>query len=184
MILPLATTAIGLGANIFGQIQANKAQKQSDMYNQQRMNDVSSWFNKEYYGNYLNTDIARSALGRIDRQLKDSNKIVQNQAAAGGATPEAVIAQTGKTNNAYADAVSTLVGQGDERKNQAMYQYRGLMQPLEANQANILAGKVNSWNTFGNNVSSASGNILNAWANGAFDKKTNMGSGPTLNTGK
>lgn len=171
MILPLATAAISTGANIFGQIQANKDQKKANAFNTQRMNDVGSWFNKEYYGNYLNTDIARSALGRIGRQLKDSNKIVQNQAAAGGATPEAVIAQSDKTNNAYADAVSTLVGHGDERKNQSMYMYKGLMQPLEANQANILAGKANSWNTFGSNVASSSGNILNAWANGAFDKK-------------
>lgn len=171
MILPIATAAIGTAANIYGQFQANKAAKKAEDYNRQRMNDVGSWFNKEYYGNYLNTDAARSALGTVSRQLKESNKVVQNQAAAGGATPEAVIAQTGKTNNVYADAVNTLVSQGDERRNRAMYQYQGLMQPLQANEANILAGKANQWNTFGKNVSSAGGNIISAWANGAFDKK-------------
>lgn len=174
MIPALITAGLGTAANIFGQIQANKAAKKSEAYNSQRMNDVSAWFNKEQYGNFLNSDMARSTLSTINRQLKDSNKVVQNQAAAGGATPEAVIAQTGKTNDVYANAVNSLVGVGDERRNRAMYQYQGLMQPLQANQANILAGKVNSWNTFGNNVNSASGNILNAWANGAFDKKTKV----------
>lgn len=163
--------ALGVAGNIFGQFQANKAMKKSDAYNKQRMNDVGSWFNKEYYKNYLDTDAARSGLSRLQTQFKDASKGLANQAIAGGATPESVIAQSGQMNKTYADAVTGLVGAGDQRKDMIKSQEQQMMQPLEANQANILAGKVNQWGQFGQNVNSASGNILNAWANGAFDKK-------------
>jgi len=171
MIGALVTAGLGTAANIWGQYQANKAAGKAEAYNKQRMNDVGSWFNKEYYKNYLDTDAARSGLSRLNTQFKDASKSLANQAVAGGSTPEAVIAQSGQNQKSYADAVTGLVGAGDQRKDQLNYQYQGMMQPLQANQANILAGKVNQWNQFGQNVSSASGNILNAWANGAFDKK-------------
>lgn len=171
MIGALVTAGIGTAANIYGQFQANKAAKKSEAYNKQRMNDVGAWFNKEYYGNYLDSNAARAGLSRLQTQFKDASKSQANMAVAGGSTAEAVIAQSGQNQKSYADAVTGLVGAGDARKDHTMYQYQGMMQPLEANQANILAGKANQWNQFGQNVSSASGNILNSWANGAFDKK-------------
>ena len=167
----VATAAVGVGTSIYSSVKANKAQKKLEANNASRMNDVGSWFNKEYYKNYLETDAARSGLSRLQTQFKDASKSQANMAIAGGSTPEAVIAQSGEMNKTYADAVTGLVGAGDARKDNINYQYRGLMQPLEANQGNILAGKVNQWNQFGQNVSSSQGNILNAWANGAFDKK-------------
>ena len=171
VILPIVTAAAGVAGNIYGQIQANKAAKKAENYNAQRMNDVSSWFNKEYYGDYLNSLGGRSALSRLDSQFKDTQKGLQNNAIAGGATPEAVVAGANQVNKSYSDAITGLLGQGDANKQRALYSYQGLMQPLQANQANILAGKVNQWNQFGKNVSSASGGILDAWANGAFDKQ-------------
>jgi len=171
MIAALATAGLGAAANIFGQWQANKAAKKAEAYNKQRMNDVGSWFNKEYYKNYLDTDAARSGLSRLQTQFREASKGVANMAVAGGATPEAVIAQSGEMNKTYADAVTGMVGQGDIRKDNLKAQQQGMMQPLENNQANILAGKVQGWNQFGKNVADTSGNILNAWANGAFDKK-------------
>jgi len=162
---------VGAAANIWGQSQAEKAARKSEAYNKQRMDQLGSWFNKEYYRNYLDSDAARAGLSRLQTQFKDANKSQANMAVAGGSTPEAVIAQSGQNQKSYADAVTGLVGAGDIRKDQTMYQYKGLMQPLEANQANILAGKANQWNQFGANVNGATSNILNSWANGAFDKK-------------
>lgn len=171
LILPIVTAAAGVAGNIYGQIQANKAAKRAENYNAQRMNDVSAWFNKEYYGDYLNSLGGRSALARLDTQFKDTQKGLQNNAIAGGATPEAVIAGAGQVNKSYGDAINGLLGQGDIAKQRAMYSYQGLMQPLQTNQANMLAGKVNQWNQFGKNISGATSGILDAWANGSFDKQ-------------
>ena len=168
----------GTAANIWGMEQAKNAQQKSDAYNQQRMNNLSSWFNKEYYQNYLDSAGAKAQIARLNQQMKDSSKTLQNSAVAGGATPEAVIASQGEMNKGYNDAINNLVSIGDQRKDNVMFRYQGLMQPLEANQMNILQGKVNNWGQFAQNIGGATKGLMEAFGtggNGGFGDTANIG---------
>ena len=166
MWAPILTSALGTAANMWGQSQANKAAKQYEAFNTDRMKQLDSWFNKEYYQNYLDSATAKSALARFQNQMKDRQEALKNSAVAGGATPEAVIASQGESDKAYNDAVNNLVGMGDQRRDQTMYRYKGLMQPLEANQANILGNRVGQWQTFANNIGGAMKGLNDVWAAG------------------
>jgi len=173
ILLPsFATTALGLVGNIYAQNQANEAEKKYEAFNTNRMKDLDSWFNKEYYQNYLDSTTAKSALSRFNAQMKERQEALKNSAVAGGATPEAVIASQGESDKAYNDAVNNLVGMGDQKRDQTMYRYKGLMQPLEANQANILGNRVGQWQTFANNIGGAMKGLNDVWAAGGFDTVT------------
>lgn len=163
-MLPLVTTGLSTAANIWGQAQSAKAAKEAENYNTSRMNNLTGWFNKEYYGNYLDGGVAKAAMARYQANMKQQQDALKNSAVAGGSTAEAVIANQGEQNRNYNDAVNNLVGMGEQKKENVQTRYQGLMQPLENNQANILAGKVQNGQNVVNNVNNTAGNALLAWA--------------------
>lgn len=176
--VPMITTGLGTVAQGWGMLQGNKAMKRFDQYNTNRMNQLDSWFNREYYQNYLNSATAKSALARLRAMMNDRQGALKNTAVAGGATPEAVIAGQGDSMKMYNDAINALLGMGDQRRDQTMYRYQGLMQPLQQNQMNSLMGKVNMWNQFGTNVTNSMNGLNNAWANSgstpSYSQQTNF----------
>ena len=169
--IPYVGTGLQVLGNIYGQFQANKAQKQYDGFIKQRQNDLNAKLNTSQNQNYLDTDSARSALEQVRKNMVESRKATTNAAIQGGATPEAVIATEGNLNDKYQNAIGSIVSQGEQLKQRDKYMYEGMGQTLDNAQANSLAGKVNQWGQFGQNVGGAASGIMNAWANGAFDAK-------------
>lgn len=166
----VAGTAINAGSKVFSQIQANKAQQKSDNFLNQRRTDLAAKLNTSQNTNYLNSDAARASLELIRKNMAESRKATQNAAIQGGATPEAVIANEGKLNDKYQNAIGSLVAQGDQIKQRDKYLYEGMTPGIDNLYANSLANKVNQWGQFDQNMNSATSGIMNAWANGGFDK--------------
>jgi hypothetical protein len=170
LAIPLIATGLQVGGQIYGQIQANKAQQKNDAFLTQRRNDLAAKFNTSQNEDYLDTDAARGALEQVRKNMKEVSKATANAAVQGGSTPEAVIATQGKLQSKYQDAVTGLLTVGQQRRDRDKYLYENLGMGLDNLQAGNLAGKVAQWGTFSNNVNSAAGGIMNAWANGSFEK--------------
>lgn len=170
LAIPLIATGLQVGGQIYGQIQANNAQKKNDAFLTQRRNDLAAKFNTSQNEDPLNTDAARGALEQVRKNMKEVSKSTANAAVQGGSTPEAVIATQGKLQSKYQDAVTGLLTVGQQRKDRDKYLYENIGMGLDNLQAGNLAGKVAQWGTFSNNVNSAAGGIMNAWANGSFEK--------------
>jgi hypothetical protein len=184
LLIPLITTAISTAGNLYGQSQSQKAQARTDAALGQRMNDLDSVFNKNYYQDYLDTDVARSAISRMNTQMKDSATALRNSAVAGGATPEAVIAGQGELQKRYNEALGNMAGMGTQYKDNMLNRHDILQQSLFGQKYNALQQQVNKWGNFQSNVTNASNGILGAWAYGAFDKQpggTNPVTGLTNN---
>ena len=169
--IPFVGTGLSVAGSIFGQIQANKAQKQYDGFLSNRRKELTSKLNASQYGDYLSSDTAKSALEQIRKNMKATREATTNSAIQGGATPEAVIATEGKMQDKYQDAIGSLVAQGDQIKQRDRYMYEGLGQSLDNQQAMSNAQKIMQWGQFGQNVAGATSGIMNAWANGGFDGK-------------
>lgn len=170
MVLPLITTAVGLAGQAFGLNQSAKANKKAESYLDSRMNALSSKFATDYYQDFLDTEAARSTMGRLNSQFGEMAKNIKGSSAA-GSTAEAEIAQKDNIQNRYAQAVSNLAGMGTQRKDMISARYDANMGRLEDQKMGILEQKAANWSTFGNNVGQASDGILKAWGMGAFDKE-------------
>lgn len=170
MILPLITTAVGLAGSAFGLNQSAQANKKAESYLNSRMNALSSKFATDYYQDFLDTEAARSTMGRLNSQFSEMAKNIKGSSAA-GSTAEAEIAQKDNIQNRYAQAVSNLAGMGTQRKDMISARYDQNRMGLENKQMGILEQKAANWNTFGSNVNSATDGIMKAWGMGAFDKK-------------
>ena len=169
-LIPGVGTGLQVAGNIYGQIQANKAQKRYDAFLNQRRNDLASKLSISQNEDYLNTDAARSALEQVRKNMKEVSKATANSAVQGGATPESVIATEGKLQSKYQDAVTSLLNAGQQRKDRDKYLYEGIGTNLDNQNAANLAGKIGQWGQFGANVNQAAGNLMFSYANGGFGK--------------
>lgn len=169
-IIPLLTTLITTAATLYAQDESNKqAAKQRKRYENQlqgRVDDLNEWFNREYYRDFLDTDIARSSIRGLMQQQDRQLEAINNAAAQGGATAESNIAAKGKLNEGFADAIARLLGYGTQYKNdlRSQYDYRlqSLYQPInDLQQQRINDYALNSQNitAAGNSLSSTAGMI-------------------------
>lgn len=160
--------AIGMLGSVYGQYQANKLQKKYDNQLQQRQDNLNAKLNRSQYTNYLDTVPAKSALSIIRNNMRDNTKALANSAVQGGATPEAVIAQQGKQQTGYQNAVNSLLGQGENMKYRDKYLYESLGQNVDNLKLGSLQSKIQSWQNFGQTMSGAAGNVSSAYGAGAF----------------
>lgn len=175
MILPILSTAAGLAGQAFGLSQSQKANKKADSYLQSRMNKLDSDYAGDYYQDFLDTEAARSTMGRLNSQYKDMAQNIKGTSAA-GSTAEAEIAQKDNIQKRYGEAVSNLAGMGTQYKDNIRNRYQANRGRLEDAQMGVLESKAQNWNQFGANVGGASDGILKAWGMGAFDKVDKEGS--------
>jgi hypothetical protein len=121
MALPLIMAGIGaLGSAIGTGIQniqnANADEIAEKDYNQQRGTLIT-----DKYTNPLDLVANKALLSQMDRRLNKQEEAVANQAAAGGATFENVLAAKQASNEAMADVVSGVM-QGETARQDAIRQ--------------------------------------------------------------
>ena len=119
MSLPLLLPLIGMGISAIGTgIQASQNAKANrlaqDNYNRTR--DVLL---SDKYTNPLDLVANKALLSQMDRRLNKREEAIENQAAAGGATVENVLAAKQASNEAMADVVSGLM-QGETARQDAI----------------------------------------------------------------
>lgn len=148
LVLPLiglATSAIGTG------IQAYNNAKGAELA-EQNYNKVRGQLLTDMYANPLDSIANKALLSQMDRRLDKREKAIENQAAAGGATFENVLAAKQASNEAMADVVSGLM-QGEQARRDNL---RSQLLDIDSQRvAQQIAQKQQSgagWASLGNNV--------------------------------
>ena len=71
---------------------ANAANKQRRMLSDAKAEE-DAWFRRNYYGNYLDSSMARAALRRVEKTLHRANNQNRARAVVAGETPELALAR-------------------------------------------------------------------------------------------
>lgn len=88
-----ASAAMGLVSGVKGMFDARRAaRKQRKLLNEAKASE-SAWYKRNYYGDYMNSSMARAALKRVEKTLHSQNKQNRGYAAVNGVTPELELAR-------------------------------------------------------------------------------------------
>lgn len=171
LLIPLITTGASLVGSAFGLSKSAEANRKAESYLSSRINSLDARFNKDYYQDFLDTEAARSTMGRLNSQFTDMAKNIKSSAAS-GSTAEAEIAAKDNLQKSYADSVSSIAGMGTQYKMGLRSAYDYNRNRLEDKKMGILESKAANWNNFGSNVGKAAEGILTAYGAGAFGNGT------------
>ena len=179
MIGAIIGAAAALGSAVYGGLKsasAARAQKR-EIANQEAKNNA--WYERNYYQDYLNTSMAKSAMKRVEDSLDRRNRENQAQAVVTGATPEAIEARREGNEKVLSDTVGQLAARNDARKdsidainlnNQNNISQQRLGQE-QADEQGGAAFQQAGINTLGSIASSAAGESTGTGSNGASEYK-------------
>lgn len=116
---PLLLPLIGMGISAIGTgIQASQNAKANKLA-EQNYNRTRGLLLSDKYTNPLDLVANKALLSQMDRRLNKREEAIENQAAAGGATVENVLAAKQASNEVMADVVSGLM-QGETARQDAL----------------------------------------------------------------
>ena len=116
MIGAITGAAAALGSAVYGGIKsasAARAQKREIAAQEAKNN---AWYERNYYQDYLDTSMSKSAMRRVEDTLDRRNRENQAQAVVTGATPEAIEARREGNEKVLSDTVGQLAARNDARK--------------------------------------------------------------------
>lgn len=161
---PLTMMLLGGGVsvlgNLFGLGGSAKASKKYDSYLSAMNNRVNAFYNNKLYGDYLDTEEAKSALRLLTEQQKEANDDLKSSAAITGASAEKQVAQKDKLNKNYTQAVTGFAGQGGQLKRQYADQYRQERGRMDMMKLQNMMMKMQNWNQLGQNASGIGQNMM------------------------
>ncbi len=133
--------ALGIGASIFGGINASKAMKKVKKNLEGQLKENQNWYDRRY-----NEDATQRADAQRILTITNDNIRQRNQAAAGaqavmGGTEESVAAAKAANNQVLADATSQIAVNGERRKDQIESQYLQTKSELNDKLREIEIGK-------------------------------------------
>jgi len=149
-----AVAIAGLAAQGFGMLKKNQADKELQAKQEginSRMNDLTNWYQGEASKDFLDTDSAQSTLGNIREQYDKALDTGNNNAAKGGLTAEAKVAQQGTLQEKYNDALRNLSGYGTQYKQSLNRDYANSLQQTYNNNSSTFKPASDSWQNFMNN---------------------------------
>jgi hypothetical protein len=106
-----------------------------------RENDITSLFNKEYSKDFLQTDVAKSALKDISENYQNTLRNNEKNVVKGGGTTESQLASREAANDTYNDALSKLTSYGTQYRDSLRQNYEAQMGQLFGVKANALQQK-------------------------------------------
>lgn len=147
-LLGLAASAIGAGVKAAQGAKANKIAEDDYRRSKERLF-------LEKYANPLDSVTNKAILSQMDRRLNKYEERVENQAAAGGATFENVLAAKQAGNDAMADVVSGMMQGEQARQDRFTQQLLNLDSQRTAQQIAAKRQSGDAWAQLGNNVFSS-----------------------------
>lgn len=162
----LPTVAGGIGA-IWAQRKAGRiADRAKSQYElgmeslfSQQQDSLDAYLKPGMYENYMQSEMAQSALAQARDQIKKQADAVRGGVASTGATPEAAIAAATRGSEQYSDLINRMYGQGTQYRDRArgMYQQgvQNLLQGRMGHQGTLLQfgmDKAQGYNQLGQNL--------------------------------
>ena len=109
-MLNLFLTALPLLGNYLFSQKNKKQSQQTIQTNQkryeQKLSQLDSLFNRNYYSNILDRSDVRGLLGNLREQMSETTRNLKNKATITGATPETVVTVQKSQNQAYGNAAT------------------------------------------------------------------------------
>ena len=109
-MLNLFLTALPLLGNYLFSQKNKKQSQQTIQTNQkryeQKLSQLDSLFNRNYYSNILDRSDVRGLLGNLREQMSETTRNLKNKATITGATPETVVTVQKSQNQAYGNYLS------------------------------------------------------------------------------
>lgn len=153
--------ALGVGAQIFSAIKGGQANKANQKLLDRRYKENESFYNNNVNKDFLQTNAAKGMFERLRKNLRDSNKVVDNSAAVHGGTAEATIAAKSKNQENHNNSVNDLAQKATQYQQNQEAIYRGEKANLDNQQMQINRDKAaNAANLAGN-----AANLVTAGAN-------------------
>jgi hypothetical protein len=145
MLIGLAASAIGAGIKAGQNANANKIAEENYRKSKERL-----FYEK--YANPLDSVTNKAILSQMDRRLNKYEDRIANQAAAGGATFENVLAAKQASNEAMADVVSGMMQGEQARQDKFNQQLLNIDSQRTAQQIAAKRASGDAWAQLGNNV--------------------------------
>lgn len=154
----LAISAAVTGYGMYKKGQANKkAQAEIDKQNRE-YGKLSSWYDAESSKDFMDTDVAKSTLGKINAQYKKGIEINASNAARGGATAEAQVANKAALNEKYNNVLNNMVGYGTQYQSNLKKEYGNALTTMASGQNAYNFGNVQGWGNIAGNAGEAFAN--------------------------
>ena len=174
--------AIGLGTSvaggIFGAIKANKAKKKQNRLISAQESRDDAWYNNQYYQNYMDSTEAQAAMKRVQDTLRRDNASVRAQAAVGGTTAEAQMAQQESNRQSMERTAESLAGNATQRRNyvDSVHQADG-QRTLNARMGQSQADESGASQVMSNSLAGIASAALQMYGEGKIDKSLAKGGG-------
>jgi len=152
---------LGKIGGLFGSRKDNKKhEREFGNLIQGKKNEVAGIFDQQLNQDFLDTDVAKSALNRINETMQGS--LQRNEGVMAGATDEAKIAGRTAVNKTYNESLSNLTGLGtqyrDSMRQQKMQAMMGLFGMEAQNMKDTHEQKQETWKNLMENSNDAGNN--------------------------
>lgn len=153
-VIAAASAAASAGV---GGAQAAKAKKEQEKAEK----ELDHWYANEMAGNILDRADTRSMLSEYRNAMKKQNEKYTRNAIKGGASDEAKVAYNASATQGYADMMSKILAQGQQRKDRVTDSYLQGKMDASTKMSDLY---MQSGQTMANTISSAGNSAASAFA--------------------
>lgn len=133
--------AAGAVGNVFGGISKNKMLKKQMAMVKEQQKANQDWYDRRYNEDSTQRADAQAMLTRTAEEIKNRNRAAAGSQAVMGGTEESVAATKAANAQAMADATSSIVQAGEQRKSQIESQYMEKKDQLDETMRNLQGQK-------------------------------------------
>lgn len=139
MFLSGMNGALGLYYGVKGALDARRASDEAKQLRKNAQAEESSWYRRNYYGNFLDNTAASAAMKRVENTLRRHNAQSRARMAITGATPEYSLALGEQGLRSMENVVTNLASMDSDRKIQIDAAHRQNRAAMLGNELNTLA---------------------------------------------
>ncbi|MCL2651082.1 MAG: hypothetical protein FWD60_08685 [Candidatus Azobacteroides sp.] len=147
----IAGGVVGLGASIYGGIEAGKARKKMEQYLNQQDAENKAWYNENALSDYTQRADTQNLMRQLRNTLDRQNQISSDTAVVTGATPEQQAVQKQQSDNVIADTYGNIGSLGQQYKDQVTNQYLSMKNNLANQRIGMMNQSANSYENLMNN---------------------------------
>lgn len=166
-----AALASAAGATASGIKRRKALRKQRRILNQLNAENENT-FLKDYYQDFMDDPSSRAYLKRIEKNLYEKSKGIENSAIATGATHENVLAQKQANNEVMSDAINNVVVNHEAKKDRAKERYLQRKDAIASGNVNLEAtnseSQAQNWANLGSNLSDSLGSLASVYLQGGW----------------
>lgn len=174
-----AATALAIGAGLASAAGATASgiKRRKSLRKQRRiLNQLNAenenMFLKDYYKDFMDDPSSRAYLKRIEKNLYEKSKGIENSAIATGATHENILAQKQANNEVMSDAINNVVVNHEAKKDRTKERYLQRKDAIASGNMNLEAtnseSQAQNWANLGSNLSGSLGSLASAYLQGGW----------------